>query len=58
MAAGRFTELFDKIQDVNIWGGCDQCNAYQKVVKIEDGIWNMTVFHDDWCPIHGAEEAP
>jgi len=32
-------------------GGCGHCNAYQTVLAIEAGIWNLNVHHDEWCPV-------
>jgi len=31
-------------------GGCDDCNAYQKVVQEGHNLFKITVFHDDTCP--------
>lgn len=33
-------------------GGCDSCNAYQRVVEVADGVFQIGVFHDDWCSEH------
>ncbi len=30
-------------------GGCDDCDAYQHL-REHDGIYVLTVAHDDWCP--------
>ncbi len=32
-----------------IAGGCDDCDAYQTMTK-QDGIYHVTVHHDDTCP--------
>jgi hypothetical protein len=45
------TSLFGPLDGAEIPGGCDQCDAYQKVGPIKDGIWGITVYHDDWCPL-------
>jgi hypothetical protein len=30
-------------------GGCDSCDAEQKL-RNDNGIWRLTIMHDDWCP--------
>ena len=45
-----FDELFNKSEGKDIAGGCDDCSAFQRLVKDEDGIWVLTTFHDDTCP--------
>jgi hypothetical protein len=32
-----------------VHGGCDDCGAYQTVHMDPDGVWHVTVHHDDWC---------
>lgn len=32
-------------------GGCELCDAYQTVRPVEAGVWDITVHHDDWCPV-------
>lgn len=31
-------------------GGCDDCNAYQTVTQADQGMYVLTVHHDDDCP--------
>jgi len=31
-------------------GGCDHCDAYQTYEMLKEGIYQMNVHHDDWCP--------
>ena len=38
-------------------GGCESCNAYQTCEAVEEGIWSLTVHHDDWCPLYRAMNA-
>jgi hypothetical protein len=46
-------------------GGCDHCDAYQTVRPELEGVWRLTVHHDDECPelarrsgdVRGPEEA-
>ncbi len=33
-----------------IAGGCDDCDAYQTMTKRDDGVFRVTVHHDDTCP--------
>jgi hypothetical protein len=46
----RARELFGPLDGARIRGGCEWCDAYQRVRPITAGVWNITVFHDDWCP--------
>lgn len=38
-------------------GGCVACDAYQMVTAASPGVWNLTVYHDDDCPVLAAREA-
>ncbi len=31
-------------------GGCDACAAFQTMTKRDDGVFRVTVHHDDSCP--------
>jgi hypothetical protein len=42
---------------VQIPGGCDLCDAYQVVEKVESLWWHVHVYHDDWCPWWLAHQA-
>ena len=33
-----------------ILGGCDTCNAYQRLTEEQPGFWSIGIAHDDWCP--------
>jgi hypothetical protein len=35
-----------------VYGGCDECNAYQTVKANPDfpSLVHLHVHHDDWCP--------
>lgn len=35
-------------------GGCDSCNAEQKLRSIGNGVWRLTTIHDDWCPVFAS----
>jgi hypothetical protein len=39
-----------KIGDRRMPGGCDGCDAYQTMTKQADGIFSVTVHHDETCP--------
>lgn len=43
-------ELFGGVDGAEIPGGCDHCDAYQ-TVTITDFGGQITVHHDDWCPV-------
>jgi hypothetical protein len=50
-------DLFSQIEDEPIPGGCDRCDAFQTLDVIEDGVYVLTVHHDDWCPVLRAMKA-
>ncbi|MFI6662524.1 hypothetical protein ACIBL8_44265 [Streptomyces sp. NPDC050523] len=31
-------------------GGCDTCNAEQRLIQEQPGLWTVGIAHDDWCP--------
>lgn len=31
-------------------GGCDTCDAEQRLVQVRPGIWSIGISHDDQCP--------
>ena len=31
-------------------GGCPDCGAYHTMHRDEDGVYHLTVHHDDGCP--------
>lgn len=31
-------------------GGCDTCNAEQRITQEQPGLWSIGIAHDDWCP--------
>lgn len=33
-------------------GGCDDCDAYQTVTQHGDGVYVLTVRHDETCPFY------
>src|SRR4051794_18535850 len=40
----------DRMTDKRIPGGCDDCDAHQTVEKQDDGLYVLTVNHDETCP--------
>ena len=40
----------------DIDGGCDRCDAYQRVTRHETGTWILTVHHDPTCPVLARHE--
>lgn len=49
-------DFLGPLDGARIPGGCDDCNAYQKVRLESAGVWSVTVCHDDWCPFLAALE--
>jgi hypothetical protein len=49
-AASILRRLFGPRDGEGIPGGCEYCDAYQTVESVSEGIWRMTVHHDEWCP--------
>lgn len=39
---------------LDIRGGCDACDAYQRLRQLADGIFVLDIFHDNDCPVHGG----
>lgn len=52
----RLTDMFGPLDGARIPGGCNTCDAYQTVQPVTDGIWSMTVHHDDHCPTLAERE--
>ena len=48
MSTFNINEFLAK-HDGTIPGGCDQCDAEQ-TLRNENGMWRITIAHDDWCP--------
>ncbi|MEV4863099.1 hypothetical protein [Streptomyces ossamyceticus] len=38
------------LDGATIPGGCDTCNAEQRITQLEPGMWTIGIAHDDWCP--------
>lgn len=42
--------MLEALPDQPIPGGCDDCDAVQRLTTDGTGIYVLTVFHDDTCP--------
>lgn len=42
-------QFFASMDGAEIPGGCDYCDAVQRIAPAEQG-WTLTVLHDMWCP--------
>jgi hypothetical protein len=40
----------DNLAGRHLPGGCDDCDADQTVTQTSDGVYVLTVHHDDGCP--------
>lgn len=40
----------DVLDGAVIPGGCDTCNAEQRIRQEQPGFWVIGIAHDDWCP--------
>ncbi len=43
--------LLGAMDGAEIPGGCDHCDAVQKVRAESAGVWSVDVFHEDGCPV-------
>jgi hypothetical protein len=50
--SGPLHELVAALAGAKVYGGCDECNAYQTVKADPDfpSLVHLYVHHDDWCP--------
>jgi hypothetical protein len=49
---------FAELEGRDIPGGCKDCDAFQRLVKKDDeGVWDLTTFHDNSCPFFLARKA-
>lgn len=53
-------QMTSQLAGKRIHGGCESCNAYQEFWSEpkHPGIFHVTIFHDDWCPEHPADDLP
>jgi hypothetical protein len=50
-------DLLSAIAGKRIPGGCDECDAEQRVDEVVPGCWKVTVAHDNDCPTWRAVNA-
>jgi hypothetical protein len=41
---------------LDIPGGCDACDAYQRLRQVADGVFVLDIFHDGDCPAYGGRD--
>jgi hypothetical protein len=46
----QWLERISNREQNKIEGGCDTCNAYQTIKTNKNGIHQINIHHDDWCP--------
>lgn len=44
------TSALDAMTGRRMPGGCDDCHAYQVMSRCADGLYVLTVHHDETCP--------
>jgi hypothetical protein len=49
--------IFSAAAGQEIPGGCDKCNAEQRLEQVATNVWTLVVAHDDWCPFLRARRA-
>ncbi|MGM1029416.1 MAG: hypothetical protein ACQEWM_06015 [Actinomycetota bacterium] len=40
----------DDFLESRLSGGCDDCHAYQRLLRFGDGMYTLRIYHDDTCP--------
>lgn len=45
-----FVNIFGPLDGASIPGGCESCDAYQRVTVEGGGIYRLDIYHDDDCP--------
>ena len=50
MKVSRITNLLGPLDGSAIPGGCDECNAVQRIRMESALVFVVDVFHDDDCP--------
>jgi hypothetical protein len=43
-------DLFLRQDGLEVRGGCDSCDAIQKLSTISGSVSRLTIVHDSWCP--------
>lgn len=47
--------VLDAMTGRRLPGGCDDCDAYQVMSRCADGLYVLTVHHDETCPYLNGE---
>ena len=47
--------FLDAVLDQRVSGGCADCDAYS-FTQVVDGIYHLSIYHDDTCPFLNARE--
>ena len=42
-------DVLGPLEGARVYGGCDDCDAFQTVEPVMAGVWKITVHHDSWC---------
>jgi hypothetical protein len=45
---------FSNLVGREIPGGCEECNAFQTMSEVSEGVWSLVVHHDDDCRFYRA----
>jgi hypothetical protein len=57
--ASTVSEMPEQFVGIEIYGGCESCDAHQTVAPLGgQGVFRLTVHHDDSCPEQSAREDP
>jgi hypothetical protein len=56
MSRDSVESVFAALSGREILGGCDACDAYQ-TMSGGDGVFMLTVHHDEGCPFLAQREA-
>ncbi len=54
---GDLGDLFKRLEEQSIPGGCDQCEATQTFETVSPGVHVLHVEHEDDCPAMRARSA-
>lgn len=49
--------FFDSLAGKRIPGGCDQCDAEQRLEEVAPNMWSLVIGHSDGCPVLRATKA-
>lgn len=53
----HLVDVLGPLDGAQVPGGCADCDAYQTVTALAEGVWSVTVHHDPDCPTFAAMEA-